>query len=470
MSKKQSISRRDFIRVLALSSGGAALAACAPELASTTPEPVIVMTPERVIVKETVQVQVTAAAPPPLQAKLVWTTFRAPGTGWNEERIATFLALHPGVTIEFLPLLGATQQDNYGKMYALQAAGDLGDIIAFDPSHYQFMRAINKGLIVPLDDLVAGDGLDLNQWFEQFISIQYYQGKLYGLPSWGWAGYDTIKINTLHFDAAGIAVPDPLSHNTSMQTIGEWARSFRDEATGRWGLSFNADEISFVGLMRAFNGDLISADGTKSLVLESASVEALRWMYDLRVVDKVIPTGDSLGGTVDAAQIAGKLTMDLQGSFGMRNFMRDAKEPAAKASQVLLPERADGKFACQIRGGTWNIAKDSESPEVAYQFLKHIAGMEGSFGFNLVGQQGALVRPDTLELLIADNAVHEWFLPNLGNGIPAYGPSNSRGTEYTDAVKQWGSLLLDPKQPVEFEKGVQDLHDNIQLVLDTPAS
>ena len=61
---------------------------------------------------------------------LVWDTFRGPGTGWNEERIDTFKADHPEVSIEFRPLTGASQQDNYGKMYALFAAGDLGDVCA----------------------------------------------------------------------------------------------------------------------------------------------------------------------------------------------------------------------------------------------------------------------------------------------------------------------------------------------------
>jgi hypothetical protein len=84
----------------------------------------------------------------------------------------------------------------------------------------------------------------------------------------------------------------------------------------------------------------------------------------------------------------------------------------------------------------------------------------------LVAGQGAFVRPDVLQQLIENDPVHEWFLPNLENGIPAFAPANSRGREYTDACAQYGALLLDPTQPVEFEQGLQDLHDNIQAVLD----
>ena len=71
-----------------------------------------------------------------------------------------------------------------------------------------------------------------------------------------------------------------------------------------------------------------------------------------------------------------------------------------------------------------------------------------------------------LQLLIAENPIHEWFIPNLENGIPAHAPANSRGREYTDAVAQWSALMMDPNQPVEFEKGLEDLHNAIQEVLD----
>ena len=60
--------------------------------------------------------------------KMKWDTFRGPGTGWNEERIKTFKEKNPNVDIEFRPLTGASQQDNYGKMHALFAAGDRGDV------------------------------------------------------------------------------------------------------------------------------------------------------------------------------------------------------------------------------------------------------------------------------------------------------------------------------------------------------
>lgn len=458
MSKRTS--RRQFLRIAGGTLTAGVLAACAAPAASPTTG-----TGQQPSVSEpsTISEPTTAKGEKVL---LKWDTFRGPGTGWNEERIKTFQEQYPNVEIEFRPLTGASQQDNYGKMYAQFAAGDLGDVIAFDPSHFHFWRAIDKGIIGPLDDLVAADKTDLKQWFDQFINLQYYKGKLYGLPSWGWAGQDTIVINALHLKEAGITPPDPVGHDTSMETYAEWARRLykKDE---RFGLGIVYDEGHLVTLTRAFNGDLIDAEGRKCLLMDDKNAqEALRWAYKLAVEEKILPRPADMQNMASAL-LDGKLSMYWGGSLNVRNFKRDIKDPSvAEATQGLLPMRADGRPPSQIRGGTWNILKDSKHPQEAFQFIKHITSFEGTMGFNLVAGQGAFVRPDVLQELIKRDPVHEWFVPNLENGIPAHAPANSRGREYTDACQQWATRMMDPNENIPFEQGLQDLHNNIQKVLD----
>ncbi len=442
---KSQVSRRGFLQWSGAMAAAGVLAACAP---ATAP-----------------QAGGEGASVGAAGAELIWDTFRAPGTGWNEERIETFQEENPGVTVEFRPLTGSSQQDNYGKMYAMYAAGDLGDIIAFDPSHFHFWRAIDKDIIQPLDDLAAAADLDQSQWFDIFMELQHYDGNLYGLPSWGWAGYDTLVTNALHFEEAGVELPDPIAHDTPMEQVGEWAREFYIDGE-RFGLFVALAEIGLVTLTRAFNGDLIDETGTKSLLLEDEnSQEALRWAYGLFVEDQVLPAPGAVENA-PSALLEGKLTMLWQGSLNVRNFDRDVTDDVGRATQILLPTREDGRFPSQLRGGTWNIRTGTAHPTEAFDFLMHITNTEGCFGFNLVAGQGALVRPDVMELLIAENPIHEWFIPNLENGMPAHAPANSRGREYTDAVAQWSALLMDPNQPVEFEQGLEDLHNAIQEVLD----
>lgn len=456
------ISRRQFIRAVGAtavaSAAAGTLAACAPPPAAA-PAAAPAASGDK-----------PAAAPASGEkVHLKWDTFRAPGTGWNEERIKTFVEKNPNIEIEFRPLTGASQQDNYGKMYAQFAAGDLGDVVAFDPSHFHFWRAINKNIIGPLDDLVAADKTDLKQWFDQFIGLQYFNGKLYGLPSWGWAGQDTMVINKVHLDEAGIAPPDPKANKTTMDTYAEWARKLSKKGE-RFGLGTTFDEGHLVTLTRAFNGDLIDAEGKKCLLATDKNAqEGLRWAYKLAVEEKVLPRPADMT-SMDAALLDGKLSIMWGGSLNMRNFKRDIAANKAKAkaeaTQGLLPLRQDGKPPSQIRGGTWNILKDSKHQAEAFQFLKHITSFDGCVGFNLVGGQGAFVRPDVVQELVKKDAVHDGFVPNLQNGIPANAPANSRGREYTDACVQWATKMMDPNENIPFEKGLQDLNDNIQKVLD----
>src|SRR6187402_2220627 len=99
MSKN--ISRRNFLQISGFVAIAGALAACAPAAAPGAAP---------------AAGSGNAAAPSSDTVNLKWDTFRAPGTGWNEKRIETFQEAHPNVAIEFRPLTGATQQDNYGKM------------------------------------------------------------------------------------------------------------------------------------------------------------------------------------------------------------------------------------------------------------------------------------------------------------------------------------------------------------------
>lgn len=442
------VSRRGFLQITGAVASIGFLAACAPTAAPQTGQ------------------QAAEGGSGGGVVQLTWDTFRGPGTGWNEERIESFREAHPNVQIEFRPLTGSSQQDNYGKMYAQHAAGDLGDICAFDPSHFHFWRAIDKQIIMPLDDVAEAANLDESEWYERFMSLQYYQGRLYGLPSWGWAGWDTLVTNANHFREEGIELPDPTAHDTSMEQIGEWARQlYRDGE--RFGLATGMGETLLAVLTRTFDGELINEEGTQSLLLDNEnSVASLRWLYDLMVVDKVMPAPGAVED-IPAAQLSGLVTMNWGGSLNVRNFHRDLPdEETGEAWQILFPTRQDGRYPSQLRGGTWNILNGTPHPTESFAFLQHIAGEEGTYGFNLVAGQGAFVRPDVMQRLISENPIHEWFLPNLENGIAAHAPANSRGREYTDACAQWSALLFDPNQPVAFEQGLQDLHNNIQTVLD----
>ncbi|MBM3188987.1 MAG: extracellular solute-binding protein, partial [Chloroflexi bacterium] len=376
------LSRRELLRMGATITGGM-LAACRPSVVKETvvvekevekvvKETVIVETEK--VVKEIVEKDVAAERAAALTGKLVWDTFRQPGTGWNEERITTFKDIYPNVEVEFRPAIVAAQQDAYGKWYAMYAAGDLGDITQFDPSHYHFWRAIDKGMVLPITEFINEEGLDLKQWFDAFMEMQFYKGDYYGLPSWGWTGYDCLVTNFLHFKEAGLEPPNPTGHDYSMDQIAQWARDFYKAGKGpgeveRYGISLNYGDAGVTVLTRAFGGDLINAEGTKCLLLEEKSAQAMRWAYQLAVEEKITPAPGELSSGDQGAWAAGKLTMYHCGSLCVINANKAiTDETLAEIGQVLFPIREDGKVPSQLRGGTWDITSTTKYPRAAYEF------------------------------------------------------------------------------------------------------
>lgn len=462
------LSRRSFLSAGALLAGGV-VAACTPAVVKET----VVVEKEKVV-KETVVVEVDRQAQKAerLKGKVTWETWRGPGTGWNEERMESFKEMYPGVEFDFQPM----PWGDYARMYAEHAAGTLGDLISFDPGHLVFGAAIENGLLLPLDDFIEADPeMDLSNWYDQFIKMQYYKGSIYGLPSWGWSGHDVLIANKRHFEELGIEAPEPASHSTPMETIGEWIRKFYKAGKGpgeveRWGANILIVDAAQGPIVRAFNGDLINDEGTKSLLAEDENtIAGMKWLYELAVEDKVLGFPGDIPGNRATAWAEGKgCTMIGGGALDIvRTYRKQITDPAlAEPTTVYYPTRKDGKVPSWIMGGTWNVNRNTKYPEICYEFIKHLTTKEGSLTFNLIAGEGALVRPDVYAILKVRDEAYGWGEENLFNGKIFWSPANLRGKELRDTFNQHCQRLLDRNQPVPFEQGLQELHDAVQKVLD----
>ena len=404
-----------------------------------------------------------------LKAHLVWDTFRGQPTAfkWNEERMLSFKDKYPNVEIEFRPSPGS-QQGMYGRYMTLIAAGDLGDLVSFDPGLYHLRRAVEADILLPLEDLMAADGLDLREWFPVFIDMQTYKGHVWGLPSWGWAGFDCFVTNKLHFDEMGVEVPPPDKPGPPLETVGEWVRKLYKKGE-RYGLQCAYNDHVLEVITRSYGGDVLSKDGTKCLLLDEKSMKGMKWMYDLAVVDQVIPQGEDLKPAGAGAMFAGKLSMYQCGSLCTTNTAKGVTDKTlCEVTEFLYPPQEDGRYTNAVRCGSWNVAKHTKYAEAAYQFTAHIAGREGTIGFNLFGGNGGLTRPDAFVALEAANPMYAWFKEPIAKGIVINEPANSRGPEYTDTLSQYTQKLMDKFNPIPFEQGLQELNDAIQKVLDKP--
>jgi hypothetical protein len=72
-------------------------------------------------------------------------------------------------------------------------------------------------------------------------------------------------------------------------------------------------------------------------------------------------------------------------------------------------------------------------------------------GFDLVGNSGALTRPNVMPILRAANPIYGWSANNLEHGMGIHQPAHSRGREFTDAAARAsafpGCLQRDDRPP-----------------------
>ncbi|MBI3972055.1 MAG: extracellular solute-binding protein [Chloroflexi bacterium] len=405
------------------------------------------------------------ALPP---ATIAFETFRGGPNGvWAEEMIKTFQEKFPQIKVEHLPIaLQGGQQSAYPKMLAAAAAGTLGEVHAWDPSHWQLYQAVRKGIIQPLDPFVARDKYDLTQFYKQFIEYQRFQGKLWGLPSWGWTGHDGLLYNTELIQQAGVTFPEQKSPDWTMDRLYEIAvkvGKFVERNKGFGLRTTMPGAIAVTIWTRAFDSDNLSPDGKKSTLLAPRSRDAMRWIYDLANKERVVALPSTYEGDI---WMNGLLGIDQAGSLGVFNVNKKNTDGALKFKAQLLPKRKDGKRPSQLRGGTWNINKVNKAPDASWEFVKHIASREGTLTFNTIGGNGALVRPDIMSDDYFKDPNFRVFLENFENTIPAIVPANYRGTEFEDAFGKFGTPWY--KGEVGFEDGLTQWNTELQRILDQP--
>jgi multiple sugar transport system substrate-binding protein len=302
--------------------------------------------------------------------------------------------------------------------------------------------------------------------------MQHYQGKMWGLPSWGWTGHDGLHLNTVALEEAGLPVPDHNDPSWTMDKLHEYAIKLHKKSgdqIDRYGIDLSLAAVGATVISRSYSADILSDDGKKALLTDPKTQPAMQLIWDLSQKDKVV----SLPGTFEPGKdvqlfASGKVGIFHQGSLGVFQIDKTIKDPKlAKLKSVLFPKRPDGKHASQLRGGTWNVNSKSKHPYEAWEFVKLLSSKDGSLTMNTDGNEGALVRPDVLaDKYFTDNPNFIIFKENLANAILAIVPANARGTEYETTFAQSFAQVYLGKS--DFKSALQATQDAVQQVLDKP--
>jgi multiple sugar transport system substrate-binding protein len=197
----KTFSRRDFLRVSALTAAGAALAGCT----TPTPEQVQVEVTRETEVQVPATVVVEATAPPPEEVTVTW--FVGFGTGTSAEAIA----IHQGVQDEFnaqsdlikLNILTVPYAERNARFATMLAAGMAPEFCM--PIGVQGISD-NYEVWADITPYVERDNYDMSIYFGAAVELHNHPDKgLLGLPL---GVYPTVTFyNEDLFDAAGLDYP-----------------------------------------------------------------------------------------------------------------------------------------------------------------------------------------------------------------------------------------------------------------------
>lgn len=318
-----------------------------------------------------------ASQPPAIAAPLsggidfVYGAF-APQTKW-EAYFAEFLAAHPDVTINYIPV---SLDDGWGvytqKIATLIAGGQNIDVIWTASEGVPPLA--DKGVLRSLDDLIAADAADpalqdyLADVSPALLDALKWDGKQFLMP-FAWNNVVT-WYNPKLFEADGVPVP------AAGWTWDDYVRAATaltkdtdgDGQTDQFGAM--ADDGWFTVAPWLYSNDtgLLSEDLSTATVTDPKTIEVLTFLSGLVADQKVSPQPPA--AVFDLFQ-AGKIAMFSAGRWPLETF-----RPADFADYEIAPMPAKVSSTTVIGSDGYGVTSDSDNVDASWALVKYLGGTE----------------------------------------------------------------------------------------------
>ncbi|MCB0017931.1 MAG: extracellular solute-binding protein [Anaerolineales bacterium] len=458
-SKKQRVSRRDFIRLGGLSAGAAVLAACGGG-GDEEPDGEVEATEESSSEPE----ESSESAPTQEGNSIVWWF------AWGNleaaveaiEQLDGFKEHIGDDTFEW-----ASGTNNEQVLTAL-AGGEPPD----GASNLQYPMFWSRGVLIPVDDRIAGSSIiDLDDMIPALVEGSKYDGQMIGVPgieSFLWWG---LNYNSDHVSAAGL---DPDSPPATVEDALEWHRALTEfDAANNLvkigldpydAMASEIDYSSFAYGLRWWdeeNGKMVLDDPRLA-----EAIDTFGEFYRIAGPDNMAGMRSVEGqGTWGAAYNAGVQSMIIEGYWhpGETQIQQPEIAQYNRASWAPVAANREGGSKIMATGPHFVIIfKDGKNQEGMFKVAEYLQTPESmDIIYNEVGWLvGRLSYLETVSrdsypgidfYLSAADTADEYL---VGRRSPIHGFVNTQWTELREAV--YRDLMTPAEAVAELQKRADD--------------
>ncbi len=452
----RTLSRRQFLVGSLTLTGAVALAACVP----AAPPAAAPAAGGEAAPAAAAAAATTAPSTEPIQ--LVFHSRLGTHADWHQSRVALFEEQHPGLKLTVDQL---DSNDMYVKVYAMSAAGTVGDVVWTYLNNPPEHKA--RGVMIPLDDIVAAKDYDTSQFWESLLAALTLEGQLHAIPNHGHYGTTAYYHNKTLLEKAGIA---PLTPEWTTDDLVAAAMAVT-AAPEVWGVRTSGGGQEHIpSYLRIFGGDVLNEDGTKCLLDQPESIAALRWLHDLQHTHKADPCqcGDQMTENFVAGTVG--IFNTTTGLVGTYTKQAKAGELPFEWDVVVGPVGPSGLRGSQVSSGSFCITGNSKHTSEAFEILDFYCSKEDGiqhviFGAGSPGGRKDVWESDELNAINPIFRQHQTIYPD--GPRKWHRPANSRTSEFVDTLNN--NLQAIWTNAVDFDAGVELTYSLVQEVLDKDA-
>ncbi|WII37483.1 ABC transporter substrate-binding protein [Paenibacillus thiaminolyticus] len=381
-----------------------------------------------------------------------WYGWTGPEGEAIEKLIAKWNAANPGIQVKGL------SQSDYQKQLTAITGGNPPDIAS------QFGQNVVpwglRGAMMPLDDYIAQDGIDLQDFVPAALSTSQYEDKTYAIPI-------AMHVSMLFYNKDILAEAGFDGPPATIGELREYIKALSIVENGgrlqRLGLWPGMDAYTFA---YAYSGSFYDAEAkqvTPDHAGVKAAIELSKSIWDQYGSDNLDRFSSGLGQYMSAQNpfFSGKYAMTIDGEW-LPTFI---KQFAPNLNYGIAPipydeNNPDMKNPGNVATSVFYIPKGAKHPDASWKFLKWMTEPEQMAEFtaalgNLPTRTSAFTNPVYAEV----PGFKEFLDYSSSSNLKSF-PATSFANEYmTEFGVQYDAIL---RGSIGLEEGLKKVKDKIQ--------